>query len=304
MADAPLLHQAAALAESAGVRQLADEVLRVGGDDARAWLNGQISNDVAVPQPGHAIYALVVSLKGRVVTDLFVLDRGDTLDLVLPPGRSGPMSSYLDGFVIMEDVTLEARPDLVVLSVQGPRAGDVAGSDAWPCARLGTDGRDVVVPAAEAERRLLELASAAEAVGGGAVSQQGWELARLRAGVPAMGVDFGEQAYPQEAGLKERAVAFGKGCYQGQEAVVMLEHRGKPPKKLVHLAVDASAPPPSGTSLLDGAGQVAGHVTSSIADPLTGTCLALGYLKRDHAAVDGRFTADGAPAQVRAVLGG
>jgi tRNA-modifying protein YgfZ len=299
---------ARALATTAGVRRLPDQVLRVSGDDARSWLNGQITNDVALPAPGAAVYALVVSLKGRVVTDLFVLDRDDTLDLVLPAGQRQRVAEYLDGFIIMEDVELTPVDDVAIVSVQGPRASEVRPEDlaaaSFPCVRLDTDGCDWIVPAVDAERAFVALVAGAKAVGGGMASDHAWELARIRAGVPALGQDFGEDTYPQEAGLKERAVSFGKGCYQGQEAVVMLEHRGKPPKKLVRLAVSAAAPPAPGTPLSDGDGREVGRITSAAADPEAQRSLALGYLKRDHACVGERYVAGGADATVERVLGG
>jgi tRNA-modifying protein YgfZ len=306
MADASPVDGARRLAESAGVRRLDDEVCRVSGEDARSWLNGQITNDVAVPCPGKAVHALIVSLKGRIITDLFVLDAGgDTLDLLLPAGRGDAVAEYLDRFIIMEDVELSPVADAVVLSVQGPSAAQVtADGPGWPCARLGTDGREWVVSAGEADQKLAALCRAAEGVGGGAVSRDAWELARLRAGVPTLGVDFGEDTYPQEAGLKERSVSFGKGCYQGQEAVVMLEHRGKPPKKLVQLRVEATKAPTPGSTLTNAEGKNVGYLTSSALDPEAGLCLALGYLKRDHAVGEARFEVQGAPATVATVLGG
>lgn len=314
MTEDAKLRGARALRDAAGVRRLPDQLLRVSGDDARSWLNGQITNDVASLEPEGARYALVVNLKGRVVTDLYVLDRGEALDLVLPPGRRDSVSEYLDGFIIMEDVELAAVDDVAVLSVQGPRAPEVVAKagvpgPAWPCRRLGTEGRDCVVPFADAEGTLAALVAAAESVGGGAISEDAWEMARIRAGVPTLGRDFGDDTYPQEAGLKARAVAFGKGCYQGQEAVVMLEHRGKPPKKLVQLHVEGASMQgasiaDAGTPLSTAEGRTVGHITSAVQDPEAGGCVALGYLKRDHAIEDARYTAAGRSATVRQVLGG
>ena len=78
-------------------------------------------------------------------------------------------------------------------------------------------------------------------------------------GVPRWGRDFGADTLPQEAGLKH-AVSFDKGCYLGQEPVVMLEHRGKPPKRLVRLeledAVEVGAP-------VEAAERQVGRVTSA-----------------------------------------
>ncbi|MFW6085640.1 MAG: YgfZ/GcvT domain-containing protein [Myxococcota bacterium] len=302
---------ARALTETAGVCLLADHaVLRVTGDDARSWLNGQITNDVGQVAPGEATYALVVTLKGRVMTDLWALDRGEEgLDLVLPAARLETVASYLDRFVIMEDVEMEPLQDVRVLSVQGPAAArvmaQVDGGPWWPCARLTEGGGDRLVPADEAPELLVKVGDVARAQGGGPVGEASWELARLRTGIPRMGADFGEGTYPQEAGLKDRAVSFRKGCYQGQEAVVMLEHRGKPPKKLARLTVQADRPPDPGTPIHNGEGRPVGEVTSAVADPDSpGRCPALGYLKRSAPSESEGLHAGDAPVVVRAILGG
>lgn len=295
------LEGARALAQTAGVRRTSDEVLRVHGADARAWLNGQITNDVSTSSRGDAVYALVANLRGRVMSDLFALDRGQDFLVLLPAGRRAPIASYLDGFLIMEDVELEPAPELVVLTAQGPRAGTVA-PDGWPCSRLGGEGRDVVVELAGAEARLSALAAAAEEVGGGEVDEEAWELARARAAVPRYGVDFGEATLPQEVGLAARAVSFGKGCYQGQEAIYMLEKRGKPPKRLVRLDVTGRIPAVP-APLHDEAGAEVGALSTLVEDPdRPGIALGLGLVRRAAAAAGTTLRVGDGAATVRGAI--
>ena len=59
--------QARALAETAGVRARPDlALLRLDGDDQRAWLNGQVTHDVRETGPGDAVYALAVTVRGKI----------------------------------------------------------------------------------------------------------------------------------------------------------------------------------------------------------------------------------------------
>ncbi len=69
-----------------------------------------------------------------------------------------------------------------------------------------------------------------------ATAAAAWEDARIHAAIPRMGHEITENALPQELGLYH-AVSFKKGCYVGQEPVVMLEHRGKPRTRLVRLTL-------------------------------------------------------------------
>ncbi len=235
MSDA--IHEAKVLAQSAGVRRLDDEVFRISGEDARSWLGGQISNDIRGMERGDAVYTLVLDVRGKILADGWVLERGDDLVMVVPHGTRAILEAHFDKYIVMEDVELDALDDVVV-TVQGPRASEVAeraSAPSFPCDRLGLGGRDLLVPSADADALERDRTGAAEAIGGGRVGEAGWELARLRAGRPRFGVDFGPANYPQEVGLEQLAVSFDKGCYLGQEVVCTLQNRGQLSRRLVAL---------------------------------------------------------------------
>lgn len=277
--------QADALLHTVGVRARDDlRVLRLKGDDQRSWLNGQVTSDVRHTKAGDAVYGLAVNVKGRVLTDLWVLDEGEALLVLLPLTTAASVRESLERQIIMEDVELALDEDTRVLSAQGPRAPEACAGFArsYPCAELGDVGRFVLVPASEQSVKLAELTAAAERERGCAASEDGFTLARLRVGRPWLGLDFGERAYPQEAGLKGLAVSFNKGCYLGQEVVCTLEHRGKLSRRLVRLeSVEGSAA--IGDELADDSGQTIGQITSCAPDAASGHTLALGYAKMAHA---------------------
>ena len=237
-------------------------VISIEGDDARSWLNGQVTQKIDDLAKGEARYSLVVNLKGRVMADMWVLCQGETFLLVVPATQVEELMKRFDDYIIMEDVEMSVLEDHSVVSVQGPRADEVA-AQGWPVDRFGKGGRELIVANNDVESTLAELRTSAEKNDGGAVDEATWEQARINAGVAKFGVDFGDFTYPQEAGLQERAVSFEKGCYLGQEAVVMLEHRGKPPKRLI--AVSAGAELEAGDEVNDG-DKVVGKITSAARD--------------------------------------
>ncbi len=264
------------LARAAGARLLDDVVVAATGEDAREWLHGQLTVDLR--EKSDAIrYGLVLAVKGKIVGDLHVVDGGrsdgdgERFELLLPGSHADAILERLERFLVMEDVELERLP-VRVLSIQGPAAADAVpeGVDSLAIDRLGHGGRELLVPADGADDQLAALEVPA-------ISEAGWELARIRAGRPRMGVDFGEHTLPQEAGLKRRALAFDQGCYVGQEPVVMLEHRGKPPKRLVRLSLESGPAPAPGDAIVAGEREV-GTITSAAADG-DGAC-ALALVKR------------------------
>lgn len=250
------------------VRRLDDvALLEVHGDDAATWLQGQVTNDLSGAAPGGGVYAAVVDVKGKIVADPWVLVRGDGgFWLAVAAAARDDLAERLDAFVVMEDVELDPRDDLAVVAVAGPGARGVAEAAGVPADRVfeadrvgAGEGVDVVVDRGEVDAVAARLVEAAAAAGGGEGDDAAWHGARIAAGVPAFGLDFGPGRFPQEVGLRDRAVSFRKGCYLGQEAVHMLDVRGKPKRRLARVrAAEATAVDPPGTALRTPDGAQAG----------------------------------------------
>ncbi len=306
MALSPL-EQARALEHSAGVR-VRDELVLVDvlGDDRLSWLNGQVTADVRAARPGQAVYALAVSVRGKIIADLWVLDRGERLAVLLPAAAREQVLQSFEHQIIMEDVELRPDESARVISVQGPRAGEVVAGrtpEAHRCDELGAGGFMLLCAQAELAERFSELVAAAQALGGGAVDEAGFELARLRAGRGRFGADFGAQHYPQEAGLKALAVSFSKGCYLGQEVVCTLENRGRLTRRLVRMRAPAGAEAQAGAELHDAEGHAVGVLTSVAHDPEHGGVLALGYVKQALATPERELRAGACMLRVIGVAG-
>ncbi len=298
-----IAEEADALLASAGVRVRDDLVLvRVLGDDRLSWLNGQLTADARKAAPGVAVYALAVTVRGKIMADVWVLVRGEELAVLLPADAASTVLESFDRQIIMDDVTLERDESLSVLSIQGPRASELLANGALgevehhDCDELGVGGIFVLAPRAELSLLQERARAAAEALGGRTISNAGFELARLRRGRPRFHADFGLEHYPQEAGLEARAVAFDKGCYLGQEVVCTLENRGRLNKELVRLLGRAPAPA-VGTALTTPEGVAVGQVTTAATEP-DGTLHALGYVKRAQAAQGTALLAEGNALQV------
>lgn len=293
------------LEHTAGVRVLDDHrVLAVRGDDARAWLNGQVTNDLRGLVEGGSVYALVLNARGKVLADAFVLDRGAAgLALVVPAGAVDELRAHFEKYIIMEDVEVVLDDATRVVTIQGPESPVVVerarkaglACAVFPCPRLGLVGFDLLLPADTPDLLLTEACE------GRVVSGQAWELAAARLGVAAFAAEFREH-YPQEAGLRERAVSFTKGCYLGQEVVCMLENRGQLVRKLVQLVTASGDRPAASTAVEAEDGTTIGEVTSAVVDTERDRSLAFAYVKRMSAVPGARVTAGGRPATIERVL--
>ncbi|HEY3240799.1 MAG TPA: hypothetical protein VGL92_14620, partial [Acidimicrobiia bacterium] len=145
----------------------------------------------------------------------------------------------------------------------------------WPG---GWPGVDVVGPV----EALDETWDALVEAGATPAGPDGYEAARVMAGVPRQGVDTDERTIPQEAFLERDAVSFTKGCFLGQELVCRIDTRGHVNRYLRGFVMvpgdgDDTTPPP-------GAGIVLGEKevgTLTTVARSAGGIRALGYLRRE-----------------------
>jgi folate-binding protein YgfZ len=122
-------------------------------------------------------------------------------------------------------------------------------------------------------------------------------------GVPRIEHDFGEDTYPQEAGLSARALSFGKGCYLGQEVVYMLHNRGQLARRLVQLEGPTGVILPVGSTVVDAEGKRLGEVSSSLPALDDKPALGLAFVKRASSEPDQAVWVAGSPCRVKRVIG-
>jgi folate-binding protein YgfZ len=262
--------------------------LALTGPDAKAFLNGQVSNDIEALTPGSGCYAALLTHKGKMLADLRVIDTGDELLLLCERSALQALFDALRRFKIGFDCELHKRTlERGLLSLIGPRSVELAGSvreqehasapgeiGGAPVLLVRTDlGVDVVCDSADTDRVRGELIAA----GAVQADDDAAEVLRVEHGRPRYGVDLDDSVIPQEAGLNERAVSFTKGCYVGQETVARLYYRGKPNRHLRGLRLGEEVQP--GTELRLGDREV-GRLTSLVTSPRFGP-IGLAIVRRE-----------------------
>ena len=289
---APAEH--AALHEGCGLLDRSERgKLAVTGAEGKAFLQGQVTNDVEALVPGTGLYAAFLTHKGKMLGDLRILDAGDELLLDCERSALQELFNLLRRTRLGRDAELHKRTlQRGLLSLIGPGARGVAGADAAGLGEaehdhvaadvggatvrlIATDagGVDVLCDAEDAER----VAAALRAGGAVPVSEAAAETVRVERGRPRFGFELDDGVIPQEAGLNPRAVSFTKGCYVGQETVARLHYRGKPNRHLRGLRL--AAPVASGEELHLGE-KVVGRVATVAESPAFGP-IALALVRRE-----------------------
>lgn len=237
---------------------LADRgLIRIGGPDARPFLQGLISNDMDLLRPDSALYGALLTPQGKYLFDFLLYDRGDHMLLDGERSRLGDLLRRLTMYRLRSKATLEdVSEELGVLAVFDRKplpASALPSALADP--RLPELGLRVVLPQAAIEAYLaehgLERADRAQ-----------YERLRLALGVPDGNRDLViDRSLLLESGFEElHGVSFSKGCFVGQELTARTKHRGLIKRRLLPVRVDGPLPAP-GTQITR-AGKDAGEMRS------------------------------------------
>jgi folate-binding protein YgfZ len=98
--------------------------LLVSGADARTFLQGQLSADVDALTPAHAMLASCNSAQGRVQAVLWLVERADGIELILPESLKERIAARLQKYVLRSKVKIAELPAAIDLATldRGPPA--------------------------------------------------------------------------------------------------------------------------------------------------------------------------------------
>jgi folate-binding protein YgfZ len=266
-----------AIFEGAATFEWQRDVVRVRGPEAERYLQGQLSQDMAVLGELGWAWSLVLRPEGRLVALVRVSKRGPEEYLLDTDAGVGPaLVERLLMFKLRTRADVEAVP-LQVAPVRGrdvgvgsPGAGEATVT--VPFHWGGLAGYDLFGPVGGPAPELP--------TGTVAASPEAYEAARIEAGFPRHGAELDERTIPAEAGLVSVAVSFTKGCYTGQELVARIDARGSNvPRRLYGLSLSGPAQPGAALYEVPGAEKALGSLTSAARSPRSGW-VGLGYVKR------------------------
>lgn len=245
-------------------------VLEFAGDDARAFLHGQLSCDVANLAAGRSVHGCYCTPKGRVLANFLLWNDGKTFRMTLASDLAAAIRKRLQMYVLRSRVGISELGDAaVLLGVSGPdgetalraelgsvprELHDVVVHDRATAVRL-TGGRFLLVARRESAAALWDaLASRLTPTGPTA-----WQWLEVVNGIPLVTAATQAEFVPQMVNLELiGGVSFGKGCYPGQEIVARTQHLGKV-KRRMFLAHVPDAATAAGDAVFAGdAGDAAG----------------------------------------------
>jgi hypothetical protein len=219
-------------------------VLRARGADARAFLQGQLSNDLTRLGADNNLLAGYHNPQGRVIALMRMAQLADDdLIAVLPRELMAPVAQRLTKFVLRSKVKL--TDDSQAWQVYGILAGTDAPAaltgTAAPLARLG-DALALRLSAAPARWLCLSPAGAPPPPGLPAGELLSWQRSAIAAGEPQVYAATSEEFVAQMLNLDVLgAIALDKGCYTGQEVIARAHYRGRVKRRLQRFVSETAA---------------------------------------------------------------
>jgi aminomethyltransferase len=307
-----VIDEVAAVRTAAGVFDVSHMgQLQVGGNDAHAFLQRVLSNDLDRLSTGEAQYTLLTNDRGGIVDDLIAYRREGGYLLVVNAGNRDIDMAHLSEQLPVGATLLDESDAHGMLALQGPAAlaqlsplcegidplssapftfaeARVAGV---PCtvARTGYTGEpgvELICPATQ----VVELWDALIEAGAVPCGLGARDALRLEVCYPLHGQDITPETNAIEAGLGW--VCARDKEFTGSDVLARTRADG-PERQLVALRMDEErAVPRPGCFILDGEGAVAGEVTSGTFSPTLQRGIGLGYVPSPLASPDTALAVD------------
>ncbi|KQN39429.1 aminomethyltransferase [Sphingomonas sp. Leaf407] len=196
---------------------LADRaVLRIGGTDARDFLQGLVTHDLALLAPDRPLWAALLTPQGKALFDFILWADGSDVLIDAEADAIDAIAKRLTVYRLRRAVTIAREDTGVHWSAEGTQG--------LPDPRLPELGRRWLAPPGE--------------------PATGWHEHRLRLGIVEGRAEFGDgQTLWLECNAAElNGVSFTKGCYVGQENTARMHYRSTVNRRLVVVPTDTAGP--------------------------------------------------------------
>jgi folate-binding protein YgfZ len=190
-------------------------LLRLSGEEVRAFLQGLVTHDVALLAPERPLWAALLTPQGKVLFDFLLWADGDEVLVDCEAEAAADLAKRLTLYRLRRKIHIAREEGLAV-------HWSLGGGEGVPDPRLPELGRRWLAPADGAA--------------------EGWLRHRLSLGVTEGRAELGsDKTLWLECNATElNGVSFTKGCYVGQENTARMNYRSKVNRRLV--VVPAGAP--------------------------------------------------------------
>jgi folate-binding protein YgfZ len=243
-------------------------ILQVAGEDARAFLQGQTTNDVRQIENNLFQFNAICNPKGRILTTFYLYQQRGIYHLLLPADNADFIQQRLRLYVLRAKVSLQqidnkrcfglfAHEAAQLTPLFTPLARNQCAHEADNTLLAYDDNRYVLIAGEPLSHSLSMQTDAA------------WALADVQAKIPTVNAALREQFIPQMIDLPLlKGVSFTKGCYTGQEVVARVHYLGKAKQRMVLAQLHSATCPVVGDAVFSGDENIGQIVAAAFDGPV------------------------------------
>ncbi|MFK7733438.1 MAG: folate-binding protein YgfZ [Pseudomonadales bacterium] len=261
--------------------------LNIKGPDTRQFLQGQLTNDVALVSTEQAIHAGLCTPKGRLLANFYLLQIGEAESndflLLVPASSASIVLTTLSKYIVFSKAAISELQDWVVRSVLVDEGNSVLveapGKNALNCCPCSSgvliriepmQARCLLACPVSEQKELVENITYQ--------NENDWALQDIRAGLGFLQQETSDQFIPQMLNMHlTDGISFTKGCYTGQEIVARAKYKGAVKRAIRRLSVCSQNLPKAGTSVSNESGDkaIGTVISAAVADNETVELLAV-----------------------------
>lgn len=261
-------------------------LIRVAGDDAQAFLQGQLSNDIRRLDEAHGQLTSLSSPKGRLLAVMHAFQRPHGIYLELPRELVTPVIARLKMFVLRSKVTLEDVSERFTIHALGgadqkklPKIARELKLPTTPFETLTFENVTFMrrwddLPRFSVYRLRKPYEPRPEDDAELQTADREWRTADIFSGMPSVYAPTQDHFVPQMVNLDRLGgIDFRKGCYTGQEVIARVHYLGQIKRRMFLLRAPTALEP--GTTIHDGddSGPAVGEVVDSMLLPEGEACV-------------------------------
>lgn len=217
-------------------------VIRLSGEDAVPFMQGQFTNDVKAVNAEKGQLNAWCSAKGRIIASFRLFMWNGAYYLVLPAAQLEAFMQRLRMYVLRAKVTLEdVSGEFHCVGLSGPKSDSMlehcgiagapreshqvsAGETGFVCAMPGSHKRYLLLLQTESARNVWDCALSEHFIQAGF---NAWQFVEINNGLPQVTTETSDAFVPQMLNFQALGgLSFKKGCYTGQEVVARMQYLG------------------------------------------------------------------------------
>ncbi len=232
--------------------------LVIAGDDAKAFMQGQFTNDIEQVNENTSQLSAFCNNKGRMIANFRLFEHQQNHFISVKNNLVKPSIQHLQNYILRAQVAIQdVSEQLIHLGVSGDNAeklllpfieishqmvDGISSNENYIAIRVASSNKNKksryeIFCSFEHAKTLWE--SLAEQIE--TVNASSWDYLNIQAGLPFIDANTSEEFVPQMTNMDLiSGISFTKGCFTGQEIVARMHYLGKLKKRCfkIHIATD------------------------------------------------------------------